>query len=321
MEKRFYLVLGILVLIVISLLVVFNDKKEYPSSSRYNEIPLDAIKINPDTDLNPPKSLSDEYYDPVPLPYPINTAGGEDSAFIMRDGKTLYFWFTPDVNASITKQLHDEVTGIYVSYKSGEIWSEPKRVLLNEPGKLSFDGCAYVSEDNIIWNCAAREGYICPDYSGGLCWFKAELDLITNVAKNSERVNFPEEWEVGELHIHEDKLYYHSARSGGKGGMDIWVLTKDAFGNWENLQNLNINTERDEGFPAVSHDGQELWISRDYALWRSKKINGEWSEPEKIFSPLAGEASVDVYGNVYFTHHFFKDDQMIEADIYVAYKR
>ncbi|MBD3359269.1 MAG: hypothetical protein GF365_00975 [Candidatus Buchananbacteria bacterium] len=320
MKKKFYL-LGLIVLITILLLVVFNDKKEDPLISRNDKIPLDAIKITPKTDLNPPKSLYDEYHDPVPLPYPINTAGGEDSAFIMPDGNTLYFWFTPDVNAPISKQLHDGVTGIYVSYKSGNIWGEPKRVWLNEPGELSFDGCVYMSEDNIIWTCAVREGYNCPDYSGGMCWFKAELDLTKKIGKNPERVNFSDEWEVGELHIHEDKLYYHSKRPGGKGGLDIWVLTLDSSGSWSNPKNLNINTERDEGFPAISPDGTELWFSRDYALWRSKKMNDVWSEPEKMFSPLAGEASIDKYGNIYFTHHFFEGDRMIEADIYVSYKK
>ncbi|MBT3389021.1 MAG: hypothetical protein HN413_01275 [Chloroflexi bacterium] len=26
-------------------------------------------------------------------------------------------------------------------------------------------------------------------------------------------------------------------------------------------------------------------------------------------------------GNIYFTHHFYKDNIMLEADIYVAYKK
>ena len=49
--------------------------------------------------------------------------------------------------------------------------------------------------------------------------------------------------------------------------------------------------------------------------------DGEWQMAEQIVSSLAGEPSVDIAGNVYFVHHFFKNDQMIEADIYVAYKK
>ena len=33
-------------------------------------------------------------------------------------------------------------------------------------------------------------------------------------------------------------------------------------------------------------------------------------------SRFAGEPSLDNEDNVYFTHHFFKDGKMIEADIY-----
>ena len=38
-------------------------------------------------------------------------------------------------------------------------------------------------------------------------------------------------------------------------------------------------------------------------------------------SQFAGEASLDNKGNIYFTHHFYKDGVMLEADIYVAYKK
>jgi len=40
-----------------------------------------------------------------------------------------------------------------------------------------------------------------------------------------------------------------------------------------------------------------------------------------MFSGFAGESSMDRDGNVYFTHHFYRDDAMLEADIYVAVRR
>jgi hypothetical protein len=46
-----------------------------------------------------------------------------------------------------------------------------------------------------------------------------------------------------------------------------------------------------------------------------------WSEPELIISQFAGEPSLDSEGNIYFTHHYFKDGKMIEADIFVARRR
>ena len=57
------------------------------------------------------------------------------------------------------------------------------------------------------------------------------------------------------------------------------------------------------------------------ALYRSIKIDGEWSTPELIVSQFAGEPTLDDSGNLYFVHHYYRDSTMIEADIYVAYKK
>lgn len=50
---------------------------------RESKIPADIVKRTPETDQYPPILHSDEYYEPVPMPYPISTAGAEDSPFIL----------------------------------------------------------------------------------------------------------------------------------------------------------------------------------------------------------------------------------------------
>jgi hypothetical protein len=82
-----------------------------------------------------------------------------------------------------------------------------------------------------------------------------------------------------------------------------------------------VNGANIDGWPFITEDGLELWFSRDWGVWRSKKVNGTWQTPERMFYPLAGESSMDDEGNVYFTHHFYRDDVMLEADIYVAYRK
>jgi len=273
------------------------------------------MKQSPETDIHPPESMTDEYSDPVPLPYPINTAGGEDSAFIMPDGNILYFFFTPDVHASIEKQVDDETTGIYVSHKTNGGWSDPERVLLQDSSKLALDGCEFVLGP-IMWFCSAREGYT------GLHWFTARLE--DGAWKNWKLADFKTEYEVGELHITADgkELYFHSVRSGGKGEYDI-CLSQNVNGEWQEPVNVEVvNSVYTDGWPFVTSDGLELWFTRSIGapeLWRSKRVDGVWTQPQKMFSPFAGEASLDDEGNVYFTHHFFKDDTMLESDIYVAY--
>jgi Tol biopolymer transport system component len=270
--------------------------------------------MTPSTDSTPPKLLSSEYENPVSLSSIINTAGAEDSPFILPDGKTLYFFFTPDVSIPAEKQLLDEVTGIYVSKNENGQWQTPTRVLLQTPGKLALDGCEFVS-GNIMLFCSAREGY------EGINWFSAEFENGKWITTN-KKIEFPEDYKVGELHEYDNEIYYHSDRVSGKGGLDIWKIKRNFDHSWSTPENVQeVNSVGDEGWPAISPDGNELWFSKDYGIWRSKKINNVWQTPELIISNLAGEPSLDNQGNLYFVHHYFKDNKMIEADIYIAYKK
>ena len=108
------------------------------------------------------------------------------------------------------------------------------------------------------------------------------------------------------------------------GSYDIWV-SRNENGEWQPPQNLEVlNSSEIDGWPFVTQEGSELWFTRFYqgspAIFRSKKLDGLWQEPELIISQFAGESSVDNQGNIYFTHHFYKDGVALEADIYVAYR-
>jgi hypothetical protein len=294
--------------------------RQFPSPTappnREDLIPASQEKITPETDIYPPISETDEYEDPVPLPYPVNTAGAEDSAFVTPDGNTLYVWFTPDVSKPVEQQVTDGVTGIYVFHKVNGSWSAAERVMLQDPGKLALDGCEFVM-GNIMWFCTVREGYT------GIHWFTSEF-TDGNWA-NWQEADFDPTHEVGELHITADgtELYFHSSRPGGQGVYDIWV-SKNVGGEWQSPENITIvNSPYTDGWPFVSQDGSELWFTRGNGaptLYRSKRVNGEWTEPQKMFSYFSGESSMDNEGNIYFTHHFYKDDVMLEADIYIAHR-
>ena len=286
---------------------------------RESKIPAEQVKMTPETDLLPPILHSDEYSEPVPVPYPINTTGAEDSGFIMPDGMTFYVWFTPNPNAPLSEQLDDGVTGIYEFKLINGEWQPPERVWLQDPDKQSLDGCEFV-RDCVMWFCTARTGYT------DLHWFKAECTDDGDWG-NWQIVDFPVEYEVGELHITADgqELYFHSLREGGQGEYDIWVSTYEN-GQWLPPVNVAaVNSTAVDGWPSLTQDGNELWFTRFYqgspAIFRSKRDNGVWQEPELIVSQFAGESSIDNEGNVYFTHHFYKDGVMLEADIYVIYKK
>jgi hypothetical protein len=281
---------------------------------RESLIPAEAVKMSPEIDSLPLELHSDEYQPPVPLPYPVNTRGAEDSAFILPDGRTLYVWFTPNNRMDVVEQSQDLVTGIYKFEKNGDGWSAPERVWLVEPGEPHLDGCAYFQGDE-VWVCGARQGY------EGLGWFRSVYR--DGHWSTAEPLPFDPDYQVGELHLSRDgnTLYFHSSRPGGKGGLDIW-MSKKVNGEWGEPVNLEaVNSEYDEGWPALNPQENQLWITKKYGLWRSDWVNGEWGEPVEIIGGLAGEATIDRDGNVYFTHHYYEGDTMIEADIYVAYKK
>lgn len=290
----------------------------YPDIARGDTLPDDITKRGPDTDPHPPILHSAEFETPVPLGPGVNTAGAEDSPFILPNGNTLYFFFTPDVRVPPEQQILDNVTGVWVSRKVDGEWSEAERVWLQEPGKLALDGCVAI-QGNRMWFCSAREGY-----SG--------VNMFTARRVDGEWIDWTyvgdrlmKELEIGEVHPHGDDLYFHSRRADGHGGMDIWRTTRTADG-WSDAVNLSsLNTDGDEGFPFVSSDGNELWFSRTYAgtpaVFRSFWQGDTWGAPELIVSQFAGEPTLDDAGNLYFVHHYFENDVMIEADIYVAYRK
>ncbi len=320
MKAKWSLIIGVLVLLLSVFAVFVGDRKgdeQIESFSRYDKIPSDVVKVTPAADAYPPIVHSDEFEEPVPLGGAVNSAGAEDSPFItVNRGDELFFVFISDVGMPPEKQLLDGVSGIWMSKKINGVWGEPERVLLQESGKVSLDGCVFVQGNTMIF-CSAREGYT------GMHWFSAELKDGKWI--NWRNIDFDPTYDVGELHIHEDELYYHSGRAGGKGGSDIWML-KNANGEWRNPVNVEaVNSAENEGMPYLTADGLELWFNREYkgspAVYRSVKINGSWQQPELIVSKFAGEPTLDNESNLYFVHHFYRDGKMIESDIYVAYKK
>jgi hypothetical protein len=286
--------------------------------SRAESLPADAVQMTPEADPHPPIMHSAEYETPVPISGGINTAGAEDSPFITPDGQTMYFFFTPDVRVPVEKQLLDGVTGVYVSHRTGDTWSEAERVVLQQPGKLSLDGAVAVDGD-IMWFASAREG----NYRGVDMWTARWRDGAWRDWENAgQQLNV--DYQIGEVHYRHDgeALYFHSDRPGGKGGYDIWVTIRGDAG-WTPPVNIQaVNGPETDGWPFISAEGGEMWFTRTHmgtpAIFRSVLGPAGWTEPELMVSQFAGEPTLDRDGNLYFVHHYYRDGVMLEADLYMA---
>jgi len=292
-----------------------------PPRTRAESIPADAVKMVPETDPHPPVLQAAGWDAPVPLPAPVNTGGAEDGPFITSDGESLFFTFTPDPDVAAEEQLFDGVTGIYLSRRQAEGWSEPERVVLEGPGELALDGCPFLLGES-LWFCSARQGN-----QRGVDLWTAQLHdgRWTGWASAGPRLNG--DLQAGEMHLSADgsAMYYHADRPGGAGGLDLWV-TRLMDGDWGEPENLVlVNSPADDSRPALSPDGTELWFTRTVdgapAILRSVLDGAAWSAPELIVWPFAAEPSLDPAGNLYFAHHFIVDGRIADADIYVARRR
>lgn len=316
--KTGLMILGILAALVVLACEEKSPVAGYPDVTRAEKIPADLVKRGPETDPQPPILHSDWFEKPIPLPEAINSAGAEDSPFILPDGQTLYFFFTPDVRVPPEKQILDEVTGVWRSDRDAGTWTAAERVWLQSPGKLALDGAVCI-QGNEMWFASAREGYT------GMNMFTAQW-LNQRWSRWQYVGNrLMKEIRIGEVHIHGDDLYFHSDRPGGKGGLDLW-RTRRSGATWSDPVNIAaVNSETMDGYPFVSADGNELWFTRTHlgtpAILRSVKVNQVWSVPELMVSQFAGEPTLDSSGNLYFVHHYFEQGKMIEADIYVAYRK
>jgi hypothetical protein len=225
------------------------------------------------------------------------------------------------VRVPAENQLVDGVTGLYVSHMQDGVWREPQRILLQNPDELSLDGCEFVMGD-VMWFCSVRYGNL------------REIDIWKAYFRDGKWADWENAGEhlnlgvgIGELHITADgtEMYFHAEKIGGMGGIDIWV-TRFINGEWSDPENVSaVNTPETDGWPFVSQDGSELWFTRFYSgspgIFRSIKVDGQWQTPEMILSQFAGEPTLDEQGNIYFVHHYYSEGVMLEADIYVAYKK
>jgi hypothetical protein len=322
--------LRLFVVLIVVLACLAGCGKPWPFlADRYSKIPADAVKGTPATDPFPPRLVSDEYEEPVPMPGPVNSKGGEDSPFISRDGNEFFFFYTPDVRVPAGLQVLDSVTGIWYSRLVGGAWTEPERVVLNDGEGM--DGCEQLVADT-LWFASIRVSDMLGD-----------IDVFTAVRRNGEWQDWRNageqlnvEYNIGEFHLASDHrtMYFGSAETGDSlwVGYDLWKMERNATG-WDAPVRLAacINDSFSQSHPFVSSDMRELWYTgwcdsiMGPCIYRSLGDSaGNWQDPEQIVVQFAGEPTLDDAGNLYFVHHYYtggQNNRMLEADIYVCKRK
>ncbi len=105
-------------------------------------------------------------------------------------------------------------------------------------------------------------------------------------------------------------IYFSSARPGGLGGRDIWMVYEISSGKWSAPINLGpkINTANNEASPYIHFDGRTMYFMRDgkeglgeYDLYISRQgIDRVWKAAENMGRPIStpsDEGALSIHPN------------------------
>ncbi len=280
-----------------------------------------------------PVIVEEGWSEPVMLAEPVTDLCPNDAIEISRDGKTLYFFWSPTVGGTYEELLHIH-TGTYYAERVGDdpgIFTEPRFYDLQKgaeggsvDGRLSFtpDGDTVYFHSTRACNLGYQQSPPTDDY----------LDIYVARIINGEpaaAVNLGEPvnsvYLDGEHALNPDgtQLFITSDRPGGLGGPDIWVSTK-TNGKWSTPVNPGapVNTEHWEGQPGFAADDPNTmyFVSRrdgPSSIYRSTYNGSNWSEPEMIITGYVGEPTLTKDGNIlYFVHVLVDDDGVFGSNLW-----
>jgi outer membrane protein OmpA-like peptidoglycan-associated protein len=240
--------------------------------------------------------------EPLNLGQPINSKWGDYSPQSNPNGKVINFTSKrKDSNsANQTQKDWNETDGwdedVYGIEKSGDGWTEPKQLPepINSQGNdfgTSFSG----DGQNMVYVACNRN-----DGIGSCDLYTLTLEGETwSSPLNMGNVVNSKDWDSQPtMSADGSTIIFASDRSGGFGNADLYLITKNRFGDWGAAANLGgvVNTPFTEKSPFLSPDGKTLYFTSDghpghggLDLFISVNENGKWSEPLNLGKPLNSE--------------------------------
>ena len=186
---------------------------------------------------------------PVSISSNINTEGNEGTSTISADGRTIIF-------TSCRGRGGYGSCDLYISYKAGKEWSEPKNLgpVINSAAwesqpSLSADGRTLYFVSNRPGGVGQNDIYVSHQEQEG------NWQVPENLGK---AINTPFDEVSPFIHANSQTLYFGSNGHKGMGGYDLFVTEQQEEG-WQEPRNLGypINTHEDQVSLFVTADGEE----------------------------------------------------------------
>ncbi len=232
--------------------------------------------------------------EPTKLPAPINTKYPDYMPAMDPTGTKVYF--TSKRVGGITQEDASAPDGdedIFFIEKTNGKWSDPQP--LPQPiNSAANEGAACFSADGqlMVYTACSRA-----DGIGNCDLYIATLQGNTwTQPRNMGNVVNSQEWD-SQPTISPDgnRIIFCSARPGGYGAEDLYMIEKNSFGEWGPASNLGgmVNTPFSDDSPFLAQDGKTLYFGSKghpgfggYDIFKTVFENGKWSEPVNIGKPL-----------------------------------
>ncbi len=261
-----------------------------------NLLPLLLLLTSADLLFAQPRSTPDEPVVTVRNLETVNSPEDEYSPYITPSGTWLY------VTSS-----RDGASSIYRSRYSGDAWGDPEHIRSQEVNTVRDDGAfsapiPMLAEIFTLDADAMRRlgfpgfGLLTsagrPDGVGDADLYVVDVSLDGVDLDNVRPLHLinTDGWEAqGAVAPDASFIIFSSDRSGGKGGMDLYMAVRNASGEYAEAVNLGptVNTSGNEFAPFISPDGSTLFFaSTGHAgfggsdIFMSKREkNGVWGAP------------------------------------------
>ena len=235
----------------------------------------------------------------------VNSNKADFHPFLSENEKTLYF----STNRKYISDFQEFTLDVYSS--SITFWGKwgsarPISSKINTPDEseamtgMSRDGeMLFIKPDNYV----AFNDICVSKFFKGKYLDLEKLDEININTKGHES--------GATVSLNKDTLYFVSDRSGGYGGLDIWMSLLLPNGNWGPPQNLGdgVNTPYNEDMPLLAKDGKTLYFCSEghnsmggYDIFYSKRNKAEdmWPKPKNFGYPI---------NNTYDNHMIYLSDK------------